>query len=184
MLIFKKNGKKFANPKKLPTFAIPNRYAGKGKRGISSVGRAFEWHSKGQEFDSPMLHKKARHQAGLFLCSMLPITPRASRCPTPMAFFVYKPFQTVAKTGVPLDVWSGNLVSKPVFLYKRDLYKATHRLRLRCTQTRCTDTDIGYQEYCEILGIHSKNNVKFAEIYSNPLNLVIEAALISSTMSM
>ena len=27
------------------------------KRGISSVGRAFEWHSKGQEFDSPMLHK-------------------------------------------------------------------------------------------------------------------------------
>ena len=24
--------------------------------GISSVGRAFEWHSKGQEFDSPMLH--------------------------------------------------------------------------------------------------------------------------------
>ena len=25
--------------------------------GISSVGRAFEWHSKGQEFDSPMLHK-------------------------------------------------------------------------------------------------------------------------------
>ena len=26
-------------------------------RGISSVGRAFEWHSKGQEFDSPMLHK-------------------------------------------------------------------------------------------------------------------------------
>ena len=47
----------FANPKKLPTFAIPNWYAGKGKRGISSVGRAFEWHSKGQEFDSPMLHK-------------------------------------------------------------------------------------------------------------------------------
>ena len=27
-------------------------------RGISSVGRAFEWHSKGQEFDSPMLHKR------------------------------------------------------------------------------------------------------------------------------
>ena len=55
----KKTGKKFANPKKLPTFAIPNRYAGKGKRGISSVGRAFEWHSKGQEFDSPMLHEKS-----------------------------------------------------------------------------------------------------------------------------
>ena len=25
-------------------------------RGISSVGRAFEWHSKGQRFDSAMLH--------------------------------------------------------------------------------------------------------------------------------
>ncbi len=25
--------------------------------GISSVGRAFEWHSKGQRFDSAMLHK-------------------------------------------------------------------------------------------------------------------------------
>ncbi len=24
--------------------------------GISSVGRAFEWHSKGQGFDSPILH--------------------------------------------------------------------------------------------------------------------------------
>ena len=27
-------------------------------RGYSSVGRAFEWHSKGQEFDSPYLHHK------------------------------------------------------------------------------------------------------------------------------
>ena len=26
--------------------------------GISSVGRAFEWHSKGQGSDSPMLHFK------------------------------------------------------------------------------------------------------------------------------
>ena len=25
-------------------------------RGISSVGRAFEWHSKGQGFESPILH--------------------------------------------------------------------------------------------------------------------------------
>ena len=25
-------------------------------RGISAVGSAFEWHSKGQGFDSPMLH--------------------------------------------------------------------------------------------------------------------------------
>ena len=31
--------------------------------GYSSVGRAFEWHSKGQEFDSPYLHhKKGRKQ--------------------------------------------------------------------------------------------------------------------------
>ena len=49
----KKSVEKFANPKILSTFVVPN-----GKRGISSVGRAFEWHSKGQEFDSPMLHKK------------------------------------------------------------------------------------------------------------------------------
>ena len=27
-------------------------------RGYSSVGRAFEWHSKGQGFDSPYLHHK------------------------------------------------------------------------------------------------------------------------------
>ena len=27
-------------------------------RGISAVGSAFEWHSKGQGFDSPMLHHK------------------------------------------------------------------------------------------------------------------------------
>ena len=47
----KKYLKKFANSKKVLTFVIP-----KGKWGISSVGRAFEWHSKGQEFDSPMLH--------------------------------------------------------------------------------------------------------------------------------
>ena len=26
-------------------------------RGISAVGSAFEWHSKGQGFDSPMLHQ-------------------------------------------------------------------------------------------------------------------------------
>ena len=27
-------------------------------RGISSVGRALAWHARGQEFESPMLHKK------------------------------------------------------------------------------------------------------------------------------
>ena len=48
----------FAIPKKLHTFVIPNGKPPQGTRGISSVGRAFEWHSKGQEFDSPMLHKK------------------------------------------------------------------------------------------------------------------------------
>ncbi len=53
MEIEKKYSKKFAHSKKVPTFVVP-----KGKWGISSVGRAFEWHSKGQEFDSPMLHKK------------------------------------------------------------------------------------------------------------------------------
>ena len=53
----KKSREKFAKPKKLLTFAIPNRNTGREKRGISSVGRAFEWHSKGQEFDSPMLHR-------------------------------------------------------------------------------------------------------------------------------
>ena len=31
-------------------------------RGYSSVGRAFEWHSKGQEFDSPYLHHKEGQQ--------------------------------------------------------------------------------------------------------------------------
>ena len=51
-VFFKKNQQTFANPKKVFTFVIP-----KGIWGISSVGRAFEWHSKGQEFDSPMLHK-------------------------------------------------------------------------------------------------------------------------------
>ena len=73
----KKSCENFANPKKLPTFAIPNRYAGREKRGISSVGRAFEWHSKGQEFDSPMLHKKKR---------------TANRCP----FFVQQAVLTSA----------------------------------------------------------------------------------------
>ena len=38
--------------KKGPIFAIQSQ-----RWGISSVGRAFEWHSKGQEFDSPMLHE-------------------------------------------------------------------------------------------------------------------------------
>ena len=46
----KKNDKYLEIPKKPSIFAFH-------KRGISSVGRAFEWHSKGQEFDSPMLHK-------------------------------------------------------------------------------------------------------------------------------
>ncbi len=32
----------------------PYTYENSG--GISSVGRAFEWHSKGQGFDSPILH--------------------------------------------------------------------------------------------------------------------------------
>ncbi len=34
-------------------------FAAQFRWGISSVGRAFEWHSKGQEFDSPMLHNKS-----------------------------------------------------------------------------------------------------------------------------
>ena len=53
MTVTKKFTQKFAKPKKGVTFAVPIE----GKWGISSVGRAFEWHSKGQEFDSPMLHK-------------------------------------------------------------------------------------------------------------------------------
>ena len=36
---------------------------------ISSVGRAFEWHSKGQEFDSPMLHKKSSADLPGFFCA-------------------------------------------------------------------------------------------------------------------
>ncbi len=31
-------------------------YTYRKQRGISSVGRAFEWHSKGQGFESPILH--------------------------------------------------------------------------------------------------------------------------------
>ena len=30
-----------------------------GTWGISAVGSAFEWHSKGQGFDSPMLHQNS-----------------------------------------------------------------------------------------------------------------------------
>ena len=79
----KKSCENFANPKKLPTFAIPNRYAGREKRGISrekrgisSVGRAFEWHSKGQEFDSPMLHKKEDSQSlSSFFVQQAVLTP-------------------------------------------------------------------------------------------------------------
>ena len=43
-------------------------------RGISSVGRAFEWHSKGQEFDSPMLHESRLPQlaGGGFLFFSIP----------------------------------------------------------------------------------------------------------------
>ena len=37
---------------------IPNVRCGNALRGISAVGSAFEWHSKGQGFDSPMLHHK------------------------------------------------------------------------------------------------------------------------------
>ena len=77
----KKSREKFAKPKKLLTFAIPNRHAGREKRGISSVGRAFEWHSKGQEFDSPMLHKKSSASAGFFCaasCSFLRLLPSAA----------------------------------------------------------------------------------------------------------
>ena len=82
----KKSREMFAKPKKLLTFAIPNRNTGREKRGISSVGRAFEWHSKGQEFDSPMLHKKSSASAGLFLCSKLFFSsPAPFRCPFPSA---------------------------------------------------------------------------------------------------
>src|ERR1043166_8722407 len=35
-----------------------------GTRGRSSVGRALEWHSRGQGFDSPRLHGVAREYAG------------------------------------------------------------------------------------------------------------------------
>ncbi len=35
---------------------VYNRYCD-SVRGISAVGSAFEWHSKGQGFDSPMLHQ-------------------------------------------------------------------------------------------------------------------------------
>ena len=52
-LFLKKNDKYLEIPKKTSIFAFH-------KRGISSVGRAFEWHSKGQEFDSPMLHKNRK----------------------------------------------------------------------------------------------------------------------------
>ena len=42
-------------------------------RGISAVGSAFEWHSKGQGFDSPMLHHKRTliliQRLAFFLCS-------------------------------------------------------------------------------------------------------------------
>ncbi len=31
--------------------------------GISSVGRALEWHSRGQGFDSPILHQIALYRA-------------------------------------------------------------------------------------------------------------------------
>ena len=34
---------------------------GNALRGISAVGSAFEWHSKGQGFDSPMLHHLITH---------------------------------------------------------------------------------------------------------------------------
>ena len=41
-------------------------------RGISAVGSAFEWHSKGQGFDSPMLHHKRTliliRGSAFFLC--------------------------------------------------------------------------------------------------------------------
>ena len=49
----------------------------------------------------------------------------------------------------------------------------------------CVDRElwIRFQENYKILGIKSKKNVKFTENYSNPLILVIEVALISSTMS-
>ncbi len=61
----KKNDKYLEIPKKPSIFAFH-------KRGISSVGRAFEWHSKGQEFDSPMLHKKGpASRPDLFCWSML-----------------------------------------------------------------------------------------------------------------
>ena len=49
----------------------------------------------------------------------------------------------------------------------------------------CEDRElwIRFQENYKILGIKSKKNVKFTESFSNPLNFVIEVALISSTMS-
>ena len=40
--------------------------------GISSVGRAFEWHSKGQRFDSAMLHFMVLNLLQDFLASERP----------------------------------------------------------------------------------------------------------------
>ena len=45
--------KKFADSKKVCNFALPFTK----HRARSSVGRALEWHSRGQGFDSPRVHQ-------------------------------------------------------------------------------------------------------------------------------
>ena len=51
-------------------------------RGISAVGSAFEWHSKGQGFDSPMLHQTSAF-AEVFLYSKIPLTRQMGVEPGP-----------------------------------------------------------------------------------------------------
>ena len=52
-------------PADCPIKAPSAQQAGIAPRGYSSVGRAFEWHSKGQEFESPYLHhRRSRKTSG------------------------------------------------------------------------------------------------------------------------
>jgi hypothetical protein len=51
-----------------------------GTRGRSSVGRALEWHSRGQGFDSPRLHGVAIEYAGRLVDVGLGRLPRHSPC--------------------------------------------------------------------------------------------------------
>lgn len=44
--------------------ADPFAIIGSSPRGISSAGRALEWHSRGQGFDPPILHLKKKVELG------------------------------------------------------------------------------------------------------------------------